>query len=92
MMGQILVDGIDDAVIAALRDRASRHSRSLETEARAILEERAARPYEQSEMTKDEIAARWEELRRKSDESLRATAGMHHTDSAILVRESRDEA
>ncbi len=91
-MGQLLVDEIDDAVLAALRDRAARHTRSLEAEARAILEERAARPYELNEMTQEEIATRWEEFRRKSEESLRATAGTHHTDSAILVRESRDES
>jgi plasmid stability protein len=89
-MGQILVDDIDDAVIAALRDRASRHARSLETEARAIMEEIAARPLAVAEMTQAEREAKWAELRRQADESRLALAGRHHMDSAILLREIRD--
>ena len=61
-MGQILVDGIDDAVIAALRDRASRHRAvRLEAEACVILEGRGQgrRPNAQpdpDEMTEAERA------------------------------------
>jgi plasmid stability protein len=92
VMGQILVDDIDDAVIAALRDRASRHARSLEAEARTILEEGAARPLAVTEMTHAEREAMWVELRRQADENRLASAGRHHTDSAILLREIRDES
>ncbi len=91
-MGQILVDDIDDAVIASLRDRASRHARSLEAEARTILEEGAARPLSLTELTEAEREAKWAEFRRQADESRLALAGRHHTDGAVLLREIRDES
>jgi plasmid stability protein len=37
-MAQILVRGLDDEVVARLKDRAASHGRSLEGEARLILE------------------------------------------------------
>ena len=91
-MGQILVNDIDEAVLAALRDRASRHARSLEAEARTILEEGAARPLPVTEMTPAEKEARWAEYRRQAEESRLATSGRPHTDSAVLLREIRDES
>jgi antitoxin FitA len=41
MMGQILVRKLDDAIKERLRARAKRNGRSLEAEARAVLEEAA---------------------------------------------------
>lgn len=37
-MAQILVRGLEDKVVARLKDRAASHGRSLESEARTILE------------------------------------------------------
>lgn len=90
-MGQILVKDIDDATIAKLRDRAARHARTLEAEACAILEG-AAVPYDEEEMTEEERVRRIEAFRASTLESLRDLSGIHHTDSAILVRETRDDA
>ena len=42
-MAQLFVTELDDAVEERLKARARRHGRSLEAEARAILEEAAAR-------------------------------------------------
>ena len=38
-MGQVLVRGLDDAIIERLRQRAESHHRSLEAELREILEQ-----------------------------------------------------
>jgi plasmid stability protein len=40
-MAQILVRGLDDAMVACLKDRARQNHRSLQGEVRAILEEAA---------------------------------------------------
>ena len=37
-MAQILIRGLEDEVVARLKDRATSHRRSLESEARSILE------------------------------------------------------
>lgn len=42
-MGQVLIRGVDDAVILSLKERAVKHGRCLEAELREVLTE-AARP------------------------------------------------
>lgn len=74
-MGQLLVRGLDDTLIATLRQRAARHGRSVEAEHRAILE-RALAP----EM----------ELFAAAAARLRARTPPQTSDSADIVRQDRD--
>ena len=74
-MGQLIVRGLDDAVIQALKQRATRTGRSAEAEHRAILEQ-ALRPEMESFA---DAAAR-----------LRARTPPQTTDSADLIRRDRD--
>ena len=76
-MGQILVRGLDDAVIDRLKRRAESHHRSLESELRDILEQ-ASRQVDVS--VSADLADR---IRRKLE-------GRPHSDSAALIREDRD--
>lgn len=43
-MTSLIVRGVDDAIVQALRERAVRHGRSAEAEHRALLEETLLRP------------------------------------------------
>jgi plasmid stability protein len=43
-MANLLVRGVDEAVVRALKERAGQHGRSAEAEHRAILESALARP------------------------------------------------
>lgn len=74
-MGQLIVRGLDDGLIQALRRRAVRSGRSAEAEHRAILEQALQPEIE----TFAEAAAR-----------LRALTPPQTTDSAELVRWDRD--
>ena len=74
-MGQLLVRGLDDTLIATLRRRAARHGRSAEAEHRLILE-RALEP--ETEPFAD-TAAR-----------LRARTPPQSSDSAEIIRRDRD--
>jgi antitoxin FitA len=76
-MGQVLVRGLDDAVIERLRKRAELHHRSLEAELREILDQ-VSRQVDIA--TTRELADR---IRRKLE-------GRPHSDSAELIREDRD--
>jgi plasmid stability protein len=76
-MGQVLVRGLDDAVIERLRQRADSHHRSLEAELRDILEQ-VSRQLDVA--TARDLADR---IRRKLE-------GRLHSDSAELIREDRD--
>ncbi|MBB6254343.1 FitA-like ribbon-helix-helix domain-containing protein [Nitrospirillum iridis] len=76
-MAQLLVRQVDDAIVAALKTRASAHGRSVEAEHRAILEQ-ALRP------GPTDFAQRAAELRRQS-------AGRQAMDTTALIREARDE-
>ncbi len=76
-MGQVLISGLDDAVIERLKQRAESHHRSLEAELRAILEE-ASRQVD---------VARSREL---ADRIRRRLEGRYHTDSAELIQEDRE--
>jgi plasmid stability protein len=74
-MGQLLVRGLDDGLVAALRRRAARHGRSVEAEHRVILE-RALEPETEPFA---EAAVR-----------LRARTPPQSTDSAEIIRRDRD--
>ncbi len=74
-MGQLLVRGLDDRLVQALKERAARVGRSVEAEHRAILEQ-VLGP-EAGGFA--EMAAR-----------LRATSPPQHSDAAELVRMDRD--
>ncbi len=74
-MGQLIVRGLDDAIIQALKQRAARTGRAAEAEHRAILEQ-ALRPETESFA---QAAAR-----------LRARTPPQTTDSTDIVRRDRD--
>jgi antitoxin FitA len=74
-MAQILVRGLEDEVVARLKDRAASHRRSLESEARSILE--AATGFTA------EVA------RRVVDDWQRRLAGREFSDSTDLLRDDR---
>ena len=76
-MSQVLVRGLDEAVLDRLRQRAEGHNRSLEAELRDILEQ-ASRQVDIT--TARELAER---VRRKLE-------GRPHSDSAALIRQDRD--
>ncbi len=78
-MAQILVRGLDDALVARLKERARENHRSLQGEVKAILEEAAA------QATSSEIVAivdRWQRYWQKK--------GKIFSDSAEMIREDRD--
>ncbi len=74
-MGQLIVRGLDDAIIQALKQRAARTGRAAEAEHRAILEQ-ALRPETESFA---QAAVR-----------LRARTPPRTTDSTDIVRRDRD--
>ena len=78
-MAQILVRGLDDALVARLKERAKLNHRSLQSEVKAILEEAAAMA------TKPEALAIVDKWQRYWEEK-----GKTFSDSAELIREDRD--
>ncbi len=76
-MGQILVRNLDDAVIEALKARASARGLSLDAELRDLLTRAAGN--RRAELTSDFAVIRALSPRR------------HHRSAEDLVRESRDE-
>jgi plasmid stability protein len=75
-MSQLLVRGLDAAVVERLKQRARRHGRSLQGEARVILEAAAT--------------LSMEEARGVAEEWRHRLAGRIRSDSAELLREDRD--
>jgi plasmid stability protein len=75
-MSKLVVRDLHPAVVAKLEVRARSHGRSLETEAKAILESAAPRPVPQAR----HIAERWQTR----------LAGQVTGDSAELIREDRE--
>jgi antitoxin FitA len=78
-MAQILVRGLDGAVVARLKERARESHRSLQGEVKAILEEAAA------QATNAEIEAILNKWQRHWQQK-----GKIFSDSAELIREDRD--
>lgn len=77
-MAQLLVRELQPKAVQRLKDMAKRNRRSLEAEARLILETAADR---------DE---RWHEAVRAADRMRRELAGKITGDSADLIREDRE--
>jgi plasmid stability protein len=75
-MAQILIRGLNDKTVTRLKSRAKERGRSLESEARSILESAAG--YSRDEALK--IVRRWQEK----------FAGRKFDDSADLIREDRE--
>jgi plasmid stability protein len=76
-MAQVLVRDLDETTVERLKERARRHGRSLQREAKAILEEAAHAP------TMEEARAAAERVRQRF-------AGRTFSDSAELIREDRE--
>jgi len=76
-MGQVLIRNVDDAVLAALRARATARGVSLEAELRNVLTRAACHP-------RADLAAEFAAVRA-------ATPGGPRRLAEDLVRESRDE-
>lgn len=76
-MAQLLVRDIDSETIERLKQRAKRHHRSLQGEAKVILEDAAQK------MTMEEARAMAERIRK-------SFKGRTFSDSAELIREDRD--
>lgn len=76
-MGQILVRNLDDAVISALKDRATARGRSLEAELRDLLTRAAGAP-------RADLIAELDTVRAMTPKGPRRLA-------EELVREGRDE-
>lgn len=76
-MAQLLVRGLEPETINRLKSRAKQHKRSLQGEAKLILEEAA------QQMTMEEFRARAQKWRKR-------LAGRKFSDSAELIREDRD--
>jgi plasmid stability protein len=74
-MAQILVRGLEDGVVERLKDRAISHGRSLESEARTILESAAGFSVE--------------EARRCVSDWQKRLARQKVSDSVALLREDR---
>jgi plasmid stability protein len=76
-MGQVLIRGVDEAVIQSLKARAAEHGRSLEAELRQVLTDAARKP-------RAALAAELAEIRALTPKGPRILA-------EDLVREGRDE-
>lgn len=77
-MGQLLVRGVPDKVIAALKKRAKQHGRSAEAEHRTILQEALKPPADDFWKEADRIRAELQE------------SGRTFTDSTEFIRQDRD--
>jgi hypothetical protein len=75
-MSQLLIRNLDEQTIDRLKELAKRHNRSLQGEVKLILEEHAARPFDEPLV----IAERWQSY----------FAGRTFSDSTDQVREDRE--
>jgi plasmid stability protein len=78
-MAQILVRGLDEAVVARLKEHARDNHRSLQGEVKAILEEAAGQATKAEALA---IVDKWQ--------SYWKAKGKTFSDSAELIREDRD--
>ena len=74
-MSDILIRGLDTKTVKRLKDRARRHGRSLQSEAKLLLESAA-------DVTIAEILA--------SAQTMRQKLGRRFSDSAAMIREDRN--
>lgn len=75
-MAQILVRDLDPDVVSRLKDRAKRHGRSLQSEAKSILTQAAGMSFA--------------EAVRRSGQWQKELEGLEIPDSAGLIREDRE--
>jgi antitoxin FitA len=75
-MSQLLIPDLDDTTLTRLQQRAARHGRTVETEAKAILSDAlgSANPWAAADKIFDELTA----------------TGRTFSDSADLIREDRE--
>ena len=78
-MAQILVRNLDETVVQRLKDQAKQHGRSLQTEVKMILEDRAERP----KLDHAAALALCDKIRSQFK-------GREFPDSVELIREDRD--
>jgi plasmid stability protein len=78
-MAQILVRNLDESVVRKLKKRAKKNGRSLQAEAKVILQKEAVQP-----------KLSMEEARKAADAFRARFKGRKFTDSAELIREDRD--
>ena len=83
-MTQIVLTNLDPKILDNLKIRAAKHNRSVEDESKAILQEALATDI----TTKAEKIATFRERATQMRQSLQ---GRTHTDSALLIREDRDQ-
>ena len=85
-MAQILVRGLDDALVARLKDRARQNHRSLQGEVRTLLEEAAAPLASRSEALAivDNWQRYWKSRARPSATAQRSSAGCATHDGCPL--------
>jgi plasmid stability protein len=74
-MAQILVRDLDDDVVVRLKDRARRHGRSLQGEAKLVLTQAAGLGFQDARR----LARQWQSR----------LAGRELPDSTVLIREAR---
>ena len=79
-MGTVHVRRLDDQVVQRLKLRAAGNNRSLESEARHILEQAA----------RDDAAEKVKAFRDLSERLRKQTGGISQTSSDVLIREDRD--
>ncbi|NJD69591.1 MAG: hypothetical protein C3F12_13080 [Candidatus Methylomirabilota bacterium] len=76
-MAQLLVRNLNDRVVERLKSRAAQHKRSLQAEAKTILEEAVP-----------DAGAAWKRIDRMFNRFKRS--GRRFSDSALLIREDRN--
>ena len=79
-MGTVHVRRLDDQIVQRLKLRAAANNRSLESEARHILEQAA----------RDDLAEKVKAFRDLSERLLKETGSVPQTPSHVLIREDRD--
>ena len=79
-MGTVHVRRLDDQIVQRLKLRAAANNRSLESEARHILEQAA----------RDDLAEKVKAFRDLSERLRKETGGIPQTPSHVLIREDRD--
>ncbi len=79
-MATLNVRRLDEEVVAKLKRKATENNRSLESEARHILEKAA----------QDDMAERMKAFRARARELRKLTRGTDQVPSEIIIREARD--
>ncbi len=83
-MTKLILHNIDPQLLESLKLRAAKHNRSPENELKAILQEVIAT--EQATQAEKMVA-----FRAEVDQMRQTLTAQNHSDSALLVREDRDQ-